>query len=441
MFRSMRILSIIIIVELFLFSETQGDPNEMTCNEVEVENRDSSTVTAASPLSSVTKVAAERFLVKFVNKQERAVSVFWENSSGVASNIVKSISALKSQDLLVYVGQAFFFTVEGTGSRIGDYYFIKSGQHEYILPADAVPVEEQDGTKCADRYPGRCQVYKEKGVCDIHPGWMIVNCPVSCNRCDLLDSRKRCSRKFLNITEEPWMKPGDLNKLFGGLVERTKMYEPTVVSQPPKGPWIIIFDKFLTDLEVDTFLQWGAKLGYERSTDTGPLNARGEAQKIVSKTRTSSNAWCREGCAEDPVVRGVTRRIEEVTKTPSYHFEEFQLLQYTEGQYYKVHHDMAESATMGYGGGPRTLTFFLYLSDVEEGGETRFPMLDINVKPKKGRAILWPSVLNENSYKQDSKTFHEALPVIKGTKYAANHWIHSNDSKKSNLWGCTGSFD
>jgi hypothetical protein len=33
--------------------------------------------------------------------------------------------------------------------------------------------------------------------------------------------------------------------------------------------------------------------------------------------------------------------------------------------------------------GPRILTFFLYLSDVEEGGETNFPLLNISVNPKK----------------------------------------------------------
>jgi prolyl 4-hydroxylase len=91
--------------------------------------------------------------------------------------------------------------------------------------------------------------------------------------------------------------------------------------------------------------------------------------------------------------------------------------------------------------GPRILTFFLYLSDVEEGGETSFPSLGIDVKPRKGSALLWPSTLSDSILDQDPRTEHEAKPVIRGVKLAANSWIHSHDFQKSNLWGCTGSFD
>lgn len=96
---------------------------------------------------------------------------------------------------------------------------------------------------------------------------------------------------------------------------------------------------------------------------------------------------------------------------------------------------------IGLACGPRILTFFLYLSDVEEGGETNFPLLDIKVKPQKGKALLWPSTMNEDLMRQDSRTSHEAMAVIKGKKFAANAWIHSHDFSKSNLWGCTGTFD
>lgn len=46
------------------------------------------------------------------------------------------------------------------------------------------------------------------------------------------------------------------------------------------------------------------------------------------------------------------------------------------GQYYRVHSDYGASQKR-LACGPRVLTFFMYLSDVEEGGETHFPRVDI----------------------------------------------------------------
>ena len=39
-----------------------------------------------------------------------------------------------------------------------------------------------------------------------------------------------------------------------------------------------------------------------------------------------------------------------------------------------------------------------------------------------GRALIWPSVQNDDVDKTDLRMYHEAKDVIKGTKYAANHW-------------------
>lgn len=91
--------------------------------------------------------------------------------------------------------------------------------------------------------------------------------------------------------------------------------------------------------------------------------------------------------------------------------------------------------------GPRILTFFLYLSDVEEGGETNFPQVGVKVTPRKGSAVLWPSTYDNNPMQQDPRTHHEAMVVKKGIKFAANSWIHLYDFQQSNLWGCTGAFD
>ena len=86
--------------------------------------------------------------------------------------------------------------------------------------------------------------------------------------------------------------------------------------------------------------------------------------------------------------------------------------------------------------GVRILTVFLYLNDVEEGGGTNFPLLNITVQPRQGRVLLWPSVLDDDPHGKDGRTNHQALPVIKGIKYGANAWFHMRDFKTPNRNNC-----
>ena len=74
--------------------------------------------------------------------------------------------------------------------------------------------------------------------------------------------------------------------------------------------------------------------------------------------------------------------------------------------------------------------FFLLLSnDVEAGGGTNFPELDLTVMPKRGRVLIWPSVLDDDPNEKDDRTDHQALPVEAGKKYGANAWLHMRDFK------------
>jgi hypothetical protein len=61
---------------------------------------------------------------------------------------------------------------------------------------------------CKDRY-SKCPAFADGGDCNIAPGWMILNCPKSCNFCDLLNPERRCTRKFLNVSDVPAYIPGN----------------------------------------------------------------------------------------------------------------------------------------------------------------------------------------------------------------------------------------
>ena len=285
-----------------------------------------------------------------------------------------------------------------------------------------------------------CAYWAAHGECKANPAFMNENCAPTCGSCYLIDLRQRCP---MDPNEKGIIGPGDLNKLFERATtkeEYVTAYSPTILSRPnpsasdvadkgiKDGPWVVVFDNFLNDEEIEALLTQANATGYHRSSDVGKALADGSHTEHVSASRTSENTWCGSMCKKDPLVAKVNERIAEVTSTTLPNAEDLQLLRYEPGQYYRQHHDYIEHH-LEKPCGVRILTFFLYLNDVcdeedkaECGGGTAFPELGITVQPKKGSALLWPSVLDEKPNEKDARTDHEALVVKKGIKYGANAW-------------------
>ena len=162
---------------------------------------------------------------------------------------------------------------------------------------------------------------------------------------------------------------------------------------------------------------------------------------VPDPIRTSHNAWCQHaGCYQHPTHVKIISRIMNIVGLHENYAEHMQLLKYGPGEFYKMHHDWIPEQVNALCG-PRVFTFFLYLSDVEEGGGTRFPYLNTTVKPTKGSAVWWAHGFNDNPFDKDDRTHHEAMPVIEGVKFAANYWIHGSggtDFKTSMALGCDG---
>lgn len=327
-------------------------------------------------------------------------------------------------------GHTFFFSTSKSADK-----------RRHVVEVDPNLLRYEFNEKCKDFAKADvCSGFKSNGACLTHPGWMSTQCASSCNFCHLLDQRVRCDPKRLNISRVPVVESGDIERMFTSLQSRFPQYDVQIISREPQGPWIATLDNFITELESAALLSTTEK-GMRRSTDQGEINAEtGVQSQITSQKRTSTNAWCEQECTSHPAVKNLLRRMSEVVGVPQGNFEDPQVLRYQKGEYYQAHHDSTE-VDLQMVAGYRIYTMFLYFDDVESGGETSFPKLNLTVAPARGKALLWPSVMNDDPSKMDTRTLHAAEPVIRGVKRSANVWVHQFNYKVPNLWGCTGAFE
>ncbi|KAL7513319.1 hypothetical protein ACHAXN_010715 [Cyclotella atomus] len=279
---------------------------------------------------------------------------------------------------------------------------------------------------CLNKNPD-CTLWAAGGECDKNERYMKSMCAPACLSCDYLgDTSEDCP----GLPEcMPLWKPGDLNVFFETIVDNAngngeyyRQFNPKALSRPKTksdgsdggvendGAWLVLLDNFITDEEAERIIEIGHGQGFERS------------RKAVH----SGEGRVTEGEHHLIHVARVLERIANTTNSTIHHSEHLQLVRYETGQFY-VGHDDFIPYQLDLPCGARIMTIFLYLNDVEDGGGTRFTELDITVQPKRGTALLWPNVINEDPMESETRTFHEALPVIKGVKYGVNSWIHNED--------------
>lgn len=191
------------------------------------------------------------------------------------------------------------------------------------------------------------------------------------------------------------------------------------------SPRVFLTRNFLSHEECDYIIALGEhKLS--RSTVIGE-----NGKSVVDNYRTSDGVFfARE--AKDPVLQHIEQRIAVWSHIPAENGEVFYLLRYKEGQEYKPHTDWFlfddEKHDFFRNQGNRIATVLLYLSDVEEGGETYFPKANLDIKPRKGDAILFWNLNPDNL--PDLRSIHGGRPVIDGTKWCMTKWIRQKRANR-----------
>jgi hypothetical protein len=244
-------------------------------------------------------------------------------------------------------------------------------------------IGECRSSRTKDRPAGSVQTSPKSSLLlftgEANPPFMQKECAPACFTCALalMTFEERCPLPKDMHLSNAWQN-GALNQFFERLVNDEKirteyglnvllrpgMSHSTVYSKDQGVPWVVTLDTFLSEQECDMLIRNGHQIGFEQSGVVG-VDPKSDETK---QSRTSSTAWCRAGCQKEAAP--VLDRIELLTGIPQPNFEHLQILRYSVGQFYKVHSDYIQ-VHLERAHGPRLLTVFLYLNDVDEGESTK----------------------------------------------------------------------
>ncbi|MEQ8312577.1 MAG: 2OG-Fe(II) oxygenase [Gammaproteobacteria bacterium] len=183
-------------------------------------------------------------------------------------------------------------------------------------------------------------------------------------------------------------------------------------------PVVCVFENFLTEKEVEALLA-AARPKLKQALVSAAKSG------VESAGRTGSNCWIPHNTS--PLIAELSLRVSEVVGIGLEFAESLQVVYYNEGQQYAPHFDAWDANTERgqrcmAKGGQRLVTCLLYLNEPEGGGGTCFPKLDMEVRARKGRMLLFHNC-HEGSTIRHPHSLHGGMPVSSGEKWACNFWF------------------
>ncbi|XP_039956307.1 prolyl 4-hydroxylase subunit alpha-1 [Bactrocera tryoni] len=197
-------------------------------------------------------------------------------------------------------------------------------------------------------------------------------------------------------------------------------------------PEIVVYHGLLSDKHLDDILEQ-SEAHMVRSC-VGGANIH-----LVRDERVSQQAWLSYNSS---TTKYIYRTVSAITGFDLTNAEYMQVANYGIGGQYDPHRDYFDVQDPSAEGlpwiGNRIGTHLFFASDVEQGGYTVFPLLNVYAKPVKGSMVMWRNL--HKSLDLDKRTLHAGCPVIKGTKRICNIWVHSGYQEFSHPCGLVNDY-
>ncbi|XP_066287029.1 prolyl 4-hydroxylase subunit alpha-3-like isoform X1 [Branchiostoma lanceolatum] len=185
-----------------------------------------------------------------------------------------------------------------------------------------------------------------------------------------------------------------------------------------KNPEIALYHDVISDEEAAMV----RALAFEELERSPVVSKHGKV--FHSNVRVSETGWLHDNTTD--VISKLSRRVGYITglNTEYPSAESFQVVNYGLGGLYVPHVDYFEETQLVKHvnrPGKRILTFLLYLSEVELGGATVFPQINLIVPAVKNGALMFRDMKRSGDF--EPLSMHAGCPVLIGSKWIANKWI------------------
>ena len=147
-----------------------------------------------------------------------------------------------------------------------------------------------------------------------------------------------------------------------------------------------------------------------------PIMITGKRMSDITERRTSTSYNIPRN---DPISISLLSKSTDLLKVDINCTNVIQMSRYEKGQYFKTHYDIIPNEP-----NQREYTVIIYLNDLEDndGGKTVFPLCNISITPKTGRAIYFKNCDSDGN--RITKSIHSGGEILTDTvKYVLTIFV------------------